>query len=124
EGTALLPLRSTLGSGSPRVELLGPRSRTKTVQEISQARGLIVPSLIHENSPLVVHEALATGTPVLCTPMGGPAELVRGSGAGGVIPLDRLDVWDEWLQKLTDDEGFGRLSSHATAFAKKYLSIE
>jgi len=123
-GPELVSLRSSLSTGIPRIELLGLRSRTQTVQEISESRGLIVPSLIHENSPLVVHEALATGTPVLCTPLGGPAELVRGSGAGGVIPLDRLDLWDEWLQRLTDDEGFVRLSSHATAFAEKHLSIE
>jgi len=124
DGPELVPLRSTQRSGSPRIELLGHRSRTKTIQEISQARGLIVPSIIPENSPLVVHEALATGTPVLCTPLGGPSELVRASGAGGVIPLDRLDLWDEWLQRLTDDEEFGNLSSHATAFAKKHLSIQ
>ncbi len=124
-GPELVTLRSTQSRApNPRVEFLGQRSRTETVRAISEARGLIVPSLIPENSPLVVHEALSTGTPVLCAPMGGTAELVKRSGAGGILPLDRIDLWDEWLRTLTDDENFLRFSLVASDFARRHLNIE
>jgi len=124
-GPELMALRSTHERApNPRVDFLGQRSRTETIRAISEARALLVPSLIPENSPLVVHEALSTGTPVLCTPMGGTAELVQRSGAGGTIPLNRIDLWDEWLRKLTDEESFLKLSLVASDFARRHLKIE
>ena len=43
---------------------------------------LVVPSVWFENSPLVIHEALAAGTPLLVSDLGGMAELVE-EGRGG-----------------------------------------
>ena len=38
---------------------------------------LVVPSRWYENTPLVMHSALATGTPLIVTDLGGMSELVR-----------------------------------------------
>lgn len=38
---------------------------------------LIVPSIWFENSPVVIHEAFQAGVPVICSNIGGMAELVR-----------------------------------------------
>jgi len=43
---------------------------------------LVVPSLWFENAPLVIYEALAAGTPLLVSDLGGMAELVE-EGRGG-----------------------------------------
>lgn len=54
---------------------------------------LVVPSLWHENTPLVILEALATGTPVLATNTGGIPELLTdGQGAWLVQPGDAQDL--------------------------------
>ncbi len=106
-----------------KVVLLGPRPRVEVLEELRNARGIIVPSLIPENSPLVIHEALASGTPVLCSPGGGAPELVAESEAGAVVPLDDAEGWRSHLAALADDEQFNRLSSRAISYANRELEI-
>jgi glycosyltransferase involved in cell wall biosynthesis len=45
---------------------------------------LAVPSIWWENSPLVIHEAFAAGVPVVCSDIGGMAELVN-DGVSGLL---------------------------------------
>jgi glycosyltransferase involved in cell wall biosynthesis len=50
--------------------------RDSLLTELATA-GLLLHPAIHDESPLVVAEALSLGTPVVCLDHGGPAELVR-----------------------------------------------
>lgn len=52
--------------------------------ELRRASLFVLPSL-QEGFGIVVAEALASGTPAVVTPCGGPEELVRAAGAGTVL---------------------------------------
>ncbi len=105
-----------------RIEFLGPKSRQDVLVELSQARGLLVPSLVPENSPLVVYEALACGTPVLCSDFGGTKELVRESGAGHILPVGETTRWKDAIESLLDGH-FAELSRRAASYARANLGI-
>lgn len=107
----------------PRVVLGGYRNRSSILREMRASLGLLIPSLIPENSPLVTYEALACGTPVLCTDRGGAKELVADSAAGYVISPDDIPQWEESVVSLLDSETFSTLSQRALAYAKTHLDI-
>ena len=117
-------LTPTKGSETVGVTMGWVPARRDVLVEISTARGLLVPSKVAENSPLVIYEALACGSPVICANLGGGQELVRDSGAGYVVPSDDVPGWQHALEELCDDDVFYRLSSMALTFAQRELRIE
>lgn len=62
--------------------LLGRLERADVPRAHASLDLLVVPSLWFENAPLVIYEALAAGTPLLVSGLGGMAELVE-EGRGG-----------------------------------------
>lgn len=59
------------------VEIVG-RAHFSSIPEIIPTFDVLVcPSIWWENSPLVIHEAFAAGVPVICSGIGGMAELVE-----------------------------------------------
>jgi glycosyltransferase involved in cell wall biosynthesis len=64
---------------------------------------LIVPSIWHENSPLVINEAFLSNTPVIASNIGGIPELVR-DGFNGFLfkPGDPLDL-QEKIEYIMDN---------------------
>jgi glycosyltransferase involved in cell wall biosynthesis len=58
-----------------RVMFAGRVSRHQLLEEIAGARALLHPAL-HDDSPLIVAEALSLGTPVVCLRRGGPPVLL------------------------------------------------
>jgi len=63
-------------SNLPEVSFLGRVSREAVIQEIKGARFVIVPSVLYEGFPMCIVESFACGTPVLCSRLGGLAEIV------------------------------------------------
>jgi glycosyltransferase involved in cell wall biosynthesis len=59
-------------------------SREQLAEVYSQLDVLVVPSLWHENNPLVIQEAFAAGVPVIASRMGGMAEFVT-HGVNGLL---------------------------------------
>jgi len=105
-----------------RVHVLGHRPREAIFDELSRARGLIIPSSIPENSPLVAYEALASGTPVLCSDLGGTRELVRESKAGEILSVQDLPSWERAINALMDGR-FWEVSRRASNFGRDSLGI-
>jgi glycosyltransferase involved in cell wall biosynthesis len=68
--------------GSGRVEVEGWVSRERLSNLYRHASGIIIPSLWHENAPLVAVEALAWGTPLLVSRRGGLEELLYSRTTG------------------------------------------
>ncbi len=68
-------------SGLPH-EFHGPVPHDRVGEAFEGMDALVVPSLWAENSPLVIHEALQAGVPVLASRAGGIPELVRDGETG------------------------------------------
>jgi FkbM family methyltransferase len=71
---------------SPRcqsqVSFLGHLSREETLARMRKARLVIVPSECYENFPLIIAEAFACGTPVVCSRLGALQEAVEDGRTG------------------------------------------
>jgi glycosyltransferase involved in cell wall biosynthesis len=84
EGSAMDAVRAVVrenGLGE-RVEFGGRVSRAAALERIAASDVLVLPSLVYENAPLVMFEALACGTGLLVSDLGGMAEVVTESGVG------------------------------------------
>ncbi len=65
-----------LARGAP-VEFKGRFDNAKLSEVYAEIDVLVVPSIWYENSPITIHEAYLTETPVLASDIGGMAEFVR-----------------------------------------------
>lgn len=74
---------------------------------------VVVPSIWHENSPLVIHEAFMAGVPVITANIGGMAELVKDGVTGLLFEVgDARDLATK-MQTVIDDRALiGRLSDN------------
>jgi glycosyltransferase involved in cell wall biosynthesis len=73
--------RQALNAG---VRFMGRFDRSRTAEVFEQIDVLVMPSLWFENSPLVIKEAFASGTPVIASRLGGMVEQVV-SGTSGIL---------------------------------------
>lgn len=99
------PLKERLISLSEgkEIEFLGSVTSKQVRDEFSDARGLIFPSLVGENQPMVYSEALAEGLPTIALEGNSVAEDVQSHSTGVVIthlsqlPKALLDVDANWI---------------------------
>ncbi|MCZ6596283.1 MAG: glycosyltransferase [Planctomycetota bacterium] len=64
-------------SDADNVRFLGRFDNSRLSEVYAEIDVLIVPSIWYENSPITIHEAYLTGTPVIASGIGGMAEYVR-----------------------------------------------
>ena len=83
---------------------------------LAEADALIVPSLWHENAPLVVLEARAAGLPVIASRLGGLPELVRDDVDGLLVDPADSSGFARALERVALDSGLlPRLREGVTA---------
>lgn len=70
-----------------RIEFCGIYSEEDVGDIFSNVDVVITPSLVYENYPLVLHEALACNTPVVASNIGGMAEKVKDGINGFTFPV-------------------------------------
>ena len=102
------------------VVFLGKRDQDKLAYFYSAAEVLVMPSH-YESFGMVALEAMACGTPVIASEVGGLAYLVRDGETGFTIPAEEPDTLCEkltWL--LTDGELHAKMSRQAAEYAKDY----
>ncbi|MFH0877496.1 MAG: glycosyltransferase, partial [Candidatus Omnitrophota bacterium] len=87
---------------------------------------LIVPSLWHENAPLVILEALATNTPVLATNTGGIPELLCDLPAFPLVRPDDAEDLLHHIRRLIDHPKTlgARRASPSSVFSMKSHVLE
>jgi glycosyltransferase involved in cell wall biosynthesis len=92
------PDRSTLQAEAREsqrsgITFRGRLSREEVIEAVKGARFVVVPSTLYEGFPMCIVESFACGTPVLCSRLGGLAEIVQRHLTGlHFNPGDSLDL--------------------------------
>ena len=123
-------------AGARGVRSLGRLSPEAVRAQLQSATALIFPSIVIENAPTVILEALAVGTPVLASATGGVPELVRDGENGLLFPpadvpalsavIARASAWTatEW-RRLSDNArqaaGEWGLEKHLDVLEQEYV---
>jgi glycosyltransferase involved in cell wall biosynthesis len=87
----------------PGVRFTGPLDHRAVLETLRSVRCLVLPSLWFEGEPMIVVEALATGTPVLASSVGGIPELVGFGSAGWLAPARDVEAWRRALGDIGSD---------------------
>jgi D-inositol-3-phosphate glycosyltransferase len=102
------------------VAFLGKREQESLPYYYSAADAVVVPSH-YESFGMVALEAMACGTPVVASQVGGLAFLVRDGVTGFTVPVDDPEELAAYLIKLVDDEDLRKtMGLKASEFAKDY----
>lgn len=115
-----------------RVVWCGPQSRQRVLELVSASRYAVVPSLVYENFPMSVLEALSAGTPVIAPGHGAFPRILSNDregllfSAGNSASLENAlrtalaapeSVWTQWsvnarnrfLREYTEQENYAQL---------------
>lgn len=87
----------------PGVSITGPFDHRVVLETLCSVRCLLLPSLWFEGEPMIVIEALAAGTPVLASSLGGIPELLGHGSAGWLTKAGDVGAWERSLQNLSDN---------------------
>ncbi len=71
-------------AGDAAIKFMGSFDNSEVPRVLAGMDVLVVPSIWFENSPLTIHEAFISGTPVITSNLGGMAELVE-DGVSGLV---------------------------------------
>ncbi len=109
DGTFARGLRGA-AARDPRIRFRGPYGHAELARVLSEIDVLVVPSIWYENTPFVVQEALATGTPVLASRIEGMMDIVE-EGRNGLYFRrgDARDLLDRMEEFREDPDLAGRL---------------
>lgn len=98
-----------LAAAGQAAQHVGPYHRDEAVALMRTADWIVVPSLWWENSPLVMLEAQAAGRPVVCSGIGGMAELVEHGRTGLHFAPGNAAALAEAMQEASDPEVWRRM---------------
>jgi glycosyltransferase involved in cell wall biosynthesis len=90
-------------SRNKNTRFMGKFNNKRIAEVFSKIDVLVVPSIWYENSPLTIHEAFLSGTPVITAGHGGMADLVH-NGVNGFLfePGDEKSL-AKVIQAIVDD---------------------
>ncbi len=101
-------------------ELLGDLGPDGVVDTLSSADVFVLPSHLREGQPRSIIEALASGTPVVASCIGGIPNLLRGGAGELVDPGDVAALGRAITRVLTEPEFAARLIEVGAARAEEY----
>lgn len=88
---------------SERARHDGPYGQGELPQVLHALDVLIVPSLLYENTPTVIYEAVAAGVPVIASDLGGMRELVETLRGGWLFPRGDAAALAELIRELAQE---------------------
>ena len=97
-----------------RVQFVGARPRGEVLGLLASADVAVLPSA-WENFPHAVVEALAMGTPVVATRVGGVPEIVRDGENGVLVDAGDDDAFAEALTRVLEDDALRQRLAQAAA---------
>ena len=92
-----------LAAAEPLAQHMGAYDRAEVMSLMRGVDWVVVPSVWWENAPLVIHEARAAGRPVICSGIGGMAELVEDGVTGLHTPAGDAAALAETMQLAAMD---------------------
>jgi D-inositol-3-phosphate glycosyltransferase len=102
------------------ITFLGSRSQDSLPYYYSAAEAVVVPSH-YESFGLVALEAMACGTPVVASQVGGLAFLIRDGVTGFTVPADEPQSLADCLRRLVTDPALRlQMGENAANFAREY----
>jgi glycosyltransferase involved in cell wall biosynthesis len=87
---------------NPRIHFAGLIPPTELARAFAQADIFLLPSTWHENSPLIVLDALQSKTPLLASDIGGVSDMVEHNRNGLLFPRGDAAALREEMQRLID----------------------
>ncbi len=96
-------------SGVQSVKLVGAQQSTSVRDLLLRASLLVLPCIVdsagnRDALPTVIIEAMASGTPVVSTPVGGVAEMVEDGKTGTLVPQRDSHALSVAIAELLDDD--------------------
>lgn len=85
-----------------RVEFLGSLPEERVLEEFSRAALLALPSA-QETTPMVIAQAMAASKPVVATPVGGVAEMVKDGESGLLVPAGDVEALAAAMLRILED---------------------
>jgi glycosyltransferase involved in cell wall biosynthesis len=89
-------------SADARVTFAGPLPIAEVQARLLSARALVFPSVVFETFGLTLIEAMAAGTPVVASDLGGSRWIIE--DAGRLVPAGDAGAWAAALSDLASDE--------------------
>lgn len=119
EGTRLMTMTEQLDLRD-HVSFLGAKDHEALTQYYAAATAVIMPS-DYESFGMVALEAMASGTPVIATKVGGLAYLVRDGETGFLVPARDPEALSDRIGELVkNDDLRDQLGQHAATVARDY----
>lgn len=105
-------------------KIMGVVDRGKALQLLKNASVFVLPSY-YEGLPMVILEALASGLPVVATPVGGIPEVVRDGYNGYLVPVGNVQLLSYRLLYLARDPELCKLmGKRSRSIAENVLNVE
>ena len=94
-------LRSSVAS-NPRIRFVGRIAPTDLHRAFAEADYFVMPSLWHENSPLILLDALQSRTPVIASDVGGVNDLIQDGKNGFLFRMGNKEALQQVMQRVID----------------------
>ena len=99
-----LPLyKIGVSSTNYRIQFLGKIPPSELDRAFADADYFLLPSTWHENSPLIISDALQSKTPVISSDIGGVTDIVKHDVNGLLFPMGNVEALQATLQRTINE---------------------
>lgn len=107
---------------SGNLKVLGPKTPIEVTELLNDSLAVIVPSRCYENSPTVIYEAAAVGTPAIAANLGGIPELIARFG-GLLFEPDNSDSLIMAIEEFIEKGASLKPQIETQNYAEKILAL-